>query len=231
MTNDEKRRAGIAGGGGVSFMRAGREIDFGWHLMGAKRRENYDDWWRCEISFSPELDEYFGVTHSKQGVTPTAYLKAILEPDLEAVARCLNGRVRSAFAELMAHAPSRAAVRASTQDRLLPALANPRAGGSSVAKGLQYEIATSPIAGREFVRVSRDHDRVRLTLNQDHPFYQTLYRSLNESPERGHFAVECLLLAAARAGLEVHSEDENRRYIDCWSDALAAFLDARGNKL
>src|SRR5439155_16012182 len=62
MSNEEKVVAGITGGAGVSFMRAGREIDCGWYLMGGKRKENYDDWWRCEVSFSPELDEYFGVT-------------------------------------------------------------------------------------------------------------------------------------------------------------------------
>ena len=32
---------------------ANREIDFGWFFMGNKRRENYDDWWRCEVKFEP----------------------------------------------------------------------------------------------------------------------------------------------------------------------------------
>lgn len=46
LDNVTKRRLGIVGGGGVSVLRAGREIAHGWYLMGAKRKENYDDWWR-----------------------------------------------------------------------------------------------------------------------------------------------------------------------------------------
>ncbi len=58
-------RLGIVGGGGVSVLRAGREIAHGWYLMGSKRKENYDDWWRCEIEFEPVLDEHFGITINK----------------------------------------------------------------------------------------------------------------------------------------------------------------------
>jgi hypothetical protein len=54
LSNDDKRARGIANGAGVSIVRGKREVDFGWFFMGAKRRENYDDWWRCEIRFSPE---------------------------------------------------------------------------------------------------------------------------------------------------------------------------------
>jgi hypothetical protein len=61
LDNMTKRRVGIVGGAGVSVLRAGREIASGWHLMGGKRKENYDDWWRCEIEFDPVLDEHFGI--------------------------------------------------------------------------------------------------------------------------------------------------------------------------
>src|SRR5207249_1883263 len=105
---EEKRDRGIVGGAGASFIRAGREIDYGWHLMGAKRKENYDDWWRCEVCFGPELDEFFGVTHSKQGVAPTPQLQAMLSPDLEAAARTLNSRVRGSFESIKSSADTRA---------------------------------------------------------------------------------------------------------------------------
>ena len=49
----EKRQLGITNAPSVSVLRAGREIDRGWFFMGTKRRENYDDWWRCEIRFRP----------------------------------------------------------------------------------------------------------------------------------------------------------------------------------
>jgi hypothetical protein len=230
LPNEHKRDLVIVGGAGVSFMRAGREIDFGWHLMGSKRRENYDDWWRCEVSFSPELDELFGVTHSKQGVTPTTELRAILEPNLEAVARRLNGRARAAFAALLAAAPSRAAARASKQDRLLPALPRDPAPNGYLSDALRYRITAAQLDGREFMRVDHTRGQVTIILNTDHPFHESVYRSLAESSERGRFAVECLLLAAGRAVIEAKSEPVVRKYIDGWSDALAAFLDAKGNR-
>ena len=74
LSNDEKRRIGISKGAGVSIVRAGREVDYGWFFMGSKHRENYDDWWRCEIQFDPVLDEAFGITHTKQQARPQAHL-------------------------------------------------------------------------------------------------------------------------------------------------------------
>lgn len=76
--NSQKRYYGISRGAGVSIVRAKREIAYGWYFMGKKRRQNYDDWWRCEISFDPDLDEWFGVNHSKQDIRPTRELRAIL---------------------------------------------------------------------------------------------------------------------------------------------------------
>ena len=54
-SNSEKRYYGISGGAGVSVVRAKREIAYGWYFMGKKRRQNYDDWWRCEVSFELNL--------------------------------------------------------------------------------------------------------------------------------------------------------------------------------
>ncbi len=68
LSNEQKQSMGISKGAGTSIIRAGREIDSGWFFMGKKRKENYDDWWRCEICFEPELDEIFGVTNTKQGI-------------------------------------------------------------------------------------------------------------------------------------------------------------------
>src|SRR5262249_26286430 len=100
LPNDEKRSLGITNGAGVSVIRGGREIDFGWFFMGGKRRENYDDWWRCEIAFEPVLDEAFGITHTKQEIHPGDYLVDILAPELETIAKALNARVRRSHLEL-----------------------------------------------------------------------------------------------------------------------------------
>src|SRR5439155_27258164 len=89
--------------------------------------ENYDDWWRCEINFEPVLDEQFGITHGKQGISPRPELLAALEIDLEPIARALNSRVRQRFELVKATKPLGDAERqAARADVSLPAL--PRRG-------------------------------------------------------------------------------------------------------
>lgn len=100
FSNEEKFKQGITKKAGVSIIRAGREIDYGWFFMGLKRKENYDDWWRCEINFEPYLDELFGVTHTKQEIHPTERLNDILSPDIEAIAHMLNRNVRERFLQM-----------------------------------------------------------------------------------------------------------------------------------
>ena len=93
----EKRCRGITNAANVSIVRASREVDSGWWFMGKKRRQNYDDWWRCEIRFDPVLDEFFGITHTKQQIIPNPQLVELLSTDLEPIANALNGRVRRRF--------------------------------------------------------------------------------------------------------------------------------------
>src|SRR6202043_1415137 len=97
LANADKQKLGISRGAGVSIVRANREIAYGWYFLGSKRRENYDDWWRCEVKFEPKLDEYFGVNHTKQQINPARDLDRLLTPDLEHIGRILNARVRQEF--------------------------------------------------------------------------------------------------------------------------------------
>lgn len=54
---------------GISVIRSNREIDFGKFDFADESTYIPDDrWWGCEIRFSPELDEAFGVSNNKQGV-------------------------------------------------------------------------------------------------------------------------------------------------------------------
>jgi len=58
---------------GISFMRAGREIDFGtFNYFNAQ--DERERWWGCEVRFDPELDELFGVTNNKQAVRGIEYV-------------------------------------------------------------------------------------------------------------------------------------------------------------
>ncbi|MCR9106005.1 MAG: ATP-binding protein [Gammaproteobacteria bacterium] len=62
---------------GISFVRAGREIDFGsfGFLDSSEPRHR---WWGAEVRFDPVLDELFGVTNNKQEVRSVKKL----EPDV-----------------------------------------------------------------------------------------------------------------------------------------------------
>jgi hypothetical protein len=225
---DVKRRHGIIGGAGVSILRAGREIDYGWFFMGAKRRENYDDWWRCEVTFEPELDELFGVTHSKQGIAPTSTLKTILSPDLEPIARVLNARVRKRFLAGKPTEPSRAVKAADLRDRFLPPALGNRAGAVRGSDGLRYRIVVAALPDAEFFTIRLADDAVVLTVNQHHPFHTRTYQPLCDSGDsQARFAVETLLLAAARArlGLSAMDQEPLARFDGRWSDAVAAFLE------
>lgn len=82
--NDEfsKKRLEIrTTGRGISFVRAGREIETLKVLPHTERDksaglgswlplQSYDYHWACEIVFKPELDEVFGITNDKQKVRP-----------------------------------------------------------------------------------------------------------------------------------------------------------------
>jgi hypothetical protein len=138
LKNEEKRVRGISKGAGMSIVRGGREVDYGWFLFGEKRRENYDDWWRCELHFEPILDEAFGITHTKQQVRPQPYVLEALTPDLETIARTLNSRARRAHYNLkLAEKFTESERQASTLEPLLtPLPKNPRARDTRVLNAL-----------------------------------------------------------------------------------------------
>lgn len=204
LDNLTKRRVGIVGQGSVSILRAGREIAHGWHLMGSKRKENYDDWWRCEIEFDPLLDEHFGITINKQGIRPSPSLREALEPELESIARLLNSRVRQAFEEVKFQTAAAASCRiAAEADADLPVIK-----GRGRAKGaLNYRIESAPLPLDTMFRSELKQRTLNVTLNIDHPAFAALYRplqDLEESTAAGlRTALELFLLSYARTSLQV----------------------------
>jgi hypothetical protein len=237
LSNDEKRKLGITKNAGVSILRAGREIDYGWYFMGEKRKENYDDWWRCEISFHPALDEVFGVTHTKQEIRETEFMKSILVPDIEQTARTLNQRVRLKFIDFKKDHPI---VYAKNQlertDGYLPSVKSSRNTQDTVrvsAKpgGMQYKIRVSDIESPHFFRVNQTRAALILTINDQHPFYTKIFRSLHErkviSPVEFLKVIEVLLFAAARSELMFKGK-ANQQFIDefkgMWSSNLKTLI-------
>jgi hypothetical protein len=247
LSNDEKRRIGVSKGAGVSIVRAGREVDYGGFFMGGKHRENYDDWWRCEIQFDPILDEAFGITHTKQQIRPRAHLIEALTPDLEATARALNSRVRKAHLAVKAGERFSEAERvASERDHLLrplPKNANPKAKALmkelekshpvlrriSDEKASRYKIVEGSIKDTCFFTYAYDGEQLVLVLNSDHPFYREIYKPLadGDSPrdQQLRAKIELLLLAFARSEAAGTGKEETMvRHRVEWSNTLAAFL-------
>jgi hypothetical protein len=249
LSNEEKRRIGISKGAGVSIVRAGREVDYGWFFMGSKHRENYDDWWRCEMQFDPVLDEAFGITHTKQQARPQAHLLEALTPDLEATARALNSRVRKAHLAVKAGERFSEAERvANERDHLLkplPVSADPKS--KALLRELQkhhpvlrrandktahYSIVEGAVKDTCFFTYAYDGERLVLVLNPDHPFYRDIYKPLadgdNPRDQQLRVKLELLLLSAVRS--EASAKGGNpalARHRLEWSNTLAAFLSGK----
>ncbi len=148
-SNEEKRARGITNGAGVSVVRGGREVDYGWFFMGGKRRQNYDDWWRCEIAFAPILDHAFGIAHTKQQIRPANHLKEALTPFVEQAARELHAQVRLA----QTNGRNGSAMNGRARDAILFAEQHPE---SSI------------------VRPIRDAHEAVAEINPSHPFFASL---------------------------------------------------------
>jgi hypothetical protein len=240
LSNQEKNRFGISKGAGVSVVRAGRELDYGWYFMGSKRKENYDDWWRCEIAFAPELDELFGVTHTKQKINPTEALNDILVPDLERIARELNALVRKRYFAVREEGKRfRSESVAEERDHLMQPLALRGATSSSPVRKfgktgsrLGYVIDETTADALSFYVPTVVRDSLKVVLNRDHHFYQKVYLPLlgadRIEPGRMLEHLQLLLLAAARAECALRSRVERaaaERLREAWSNVLTAFLD------
>ena len=245
LSNQEKRARGVAKGAGVSIVRAGREVDYGWFFLAGKRRENYDDWWRCEIAFEPVLDEAFGITHTKQQIRPLPHLVEALSGDMEAAARALNSRARRAHQEAkLSERFSASEQRASQVDGLLkplPPVTRPAdarvlegigvASDAGSTSGAAYRIVPKSLSSTAFFTPARDAGRTVLVLNPHHPFYKQVYRPLLESEGKSEATVrgqlELLLLAAARSEAALEDEGHARAaqvLRESWSDTLSTFL-------
>lgn len=250
LSNEQKQSRGISKGAGVSIIRAGREIDYGWFFMGKKRKENYDDWWRCEICFEPELDEIFGVTNTKQGIRPQELLKNILSADIEQVAHTLNGRVRTRYAAVRTRLDRTTGERiASRRDHLLePPEKRFRTNETlktygfqpvcteshkklELIRGLSYRIETKRISDQSFFVPLLTEQEIVVLVNENHPFYECIYSPfvrLSSQDSKLFQHLELTLLAAARAECTLSPTDKKsviRTMREEWSKVLATFLE------
>jgi hypothetical protein len=251
LSNEEKRTRGIANGAGVSIVRGKREVDVGWFFMGSKRRENYDDWWRCEIRFNPDLDDAFGITHTKQQIRPKDYLLEALQPIIEDTAKALNSRVRQKHLNLKTEKTGVEAEKlaSSRHDRFRPI---PRAKGLADTKALSEladrhsrvrEALTQKGSETTYLLVHDEQDRgsfykplvadgvLVAVLNSNHLFFRKFYEPLVsqnglESAKASH-VTNLMLLAATRAEALFQNKDERKtlaKFRKEWSEVLDALL-------
>lgn len=225
LDNVAKRRVGIVGSGGVSILRAGREIASGWYLMGGKRKENYDDWWRCEIEFDPRLDEHFGITINKQGIRPSAMLREAIEPELESIARMLNSRVRQAFEDVKFQAAAEASCRiAAAADPDLPVIPSPGRTGA-----LQYRLGSEALPTEAMFQSALADRTLDLTINADHPAFAALYQPLQaiegEAAAELRTSLELFLLSFARSAVQLGLAGQPLgELVDAWSSTFGRML-------
>ena len=241
----EKRRLGITGKPAISVVRAGREIDRGWLLMGNKRRENYDAWWRCEIRFEPVLDELFGVTHTKQRVSFSEDLRAALESDLESIGRALNHRVRQQFEIAKSTTPLVEAQRtASKISASLPPLPQDESSGPGSGidpvrgalppdTGDPLQLFLAELSTTALYDFTLRDGALCVFLNIRHPILRDIYQPLaySDQPTDQKLAknMALVLLAAARAEVRCGANSANghlRWFRQEWSDVTATFLNA-----
>jgi len=225
LDNATKRRVGIVGNGGVSILRAGREIASGWYLMGGKRKENYDDWWRCEIEFDPRLDEHFGITINKQGIRPSAMLHEAIEPELESIARLLNARVRQAFEDVKFQAAAEASCRiAAAADPDLPVIPSPGPTGA-----IQYRLGSEALSMEAMFHSALAGRTLDLTLNADHPAFAALYQPLQaiegEAAAELRTSLELFLLSFARSAVQLERAGQPLdELVRAWSSTYGRML-------
>jgi hypothetical protein len=242
LPNKLKRQLGIANGAGISVVRAGREVDYGWFFLGKKRRENYDDWWRCEIQYEPVLDELFGLTHTKQGIRPTQALAQIMSSEIEAIARTLNARVRGAFAGVKSDSRVSPSERRATRGDLLldpPAVFINKLNGrsdssnhqSQILAGLRYNLVSRPLKSGAFFEAKLRNNTVNVQLNTRHVFYEQLYQRIKKQKALRScdalMLIEILMLAYSRAELSLSSQTASRHAAKlrfAWSNVLTSFL-------
>jgi hypothetical protein len=215
--------------------------------MGGKRRENYDDWWRCEVRFEPSIDELFGITHAKQAISPTRALLDVLVPDLEPIARALNSRVRQRFELVKVTTPLDAAEQQATRaDAALPRL---KSGGRDLSDELKsclrerragngssrgpYRLVFAHLATTEAFEVGIDRDQLIVAFNAGHPLFRDLYGPLaiSESAHDQDVAKRLALtiLAAARAEVAAGSRvarSHLKSFRQSWADTVATFFNA-----
>ena len=250
----EKFARRITANRGFSLVRNGREIEVTdrYFLMGQNDQEgrvsNNDAWWSCEISFSAELDEVFGVTHTKQEVHPNLAALQALREDVTATVSTLRSEYEERRIKKTPNKTHQSEEIAAKNDQYLPPLPETfqrpeefdrvldeylaktnREGETELEAKTRvlkkvYTIELESAKEGPFYRTAALGDNTVVYINTDHPFYMDIYASLDDTPQQ--VSLELILFALARG--ERQSGPDGKKWYQAqrsvWSAALRAYM-------
>lgn len=246
----ESHARGIDRARGFSMLRAGREIDMGYFYLRSPHWT--DSWWSCTITFEPELDELFGVTHTKQTIKLSERVRTTIEKDLSANIGTLSdiivgrGKKRHAIstkeAETIAKerdrflrtAPEIRDKDEATVERELREYAEEKATDERPAEKVVEDIRDLPfvidfesLPGAPFYRARTFGKTVVVSINREHAFYDKLYQPLAEIDPTAKTAIELMVFGLGKA--ETLAGDEGKEWYSSqraeWSRILGVYLD------
>jgi len=232
---------------GYSIVRANREIDLIHSPYHARHWK--DRWYRVEIRFEPELDEVFGVTHTKQHarIARGSPVFNQMESAIKANVNTLLGTIEHRKPKKATTGPLPAEelvkrvepllkpVEGSGDKQAIAVFVQERiAAGASqeVAENLNRRLSEFPVIieledlpGAPFYRTKTVGDAIVVMLNTSHPFYERVYQRLEEQSPVGKTGIDLLLMSLARS--EESGSDEAREWYDAqrqeWSQNLKRF--------
>ncbi len=256
---ENRQRRQIDATSGYSIVRSRREIDL---IKSPYHARHWTDaWYRVEIRFEPELDEVFGVTHTKQhariasgssiyerlGTAIVANVNTMkdmiiargtkahhAEKSKTAKAEETVGKLaprlkpidelsdKSAF-------DAQAEVKQFIEDRRMSTDAPPEVINQLEERLTKYPVVIEfePLPGAPFYRTKMVGRSVVVLLNTRHPFYDRLYRRMEQESPIGKTCIDLTLMALARSEA-LASEEAREWYGDQrqeWSQHMKVFLE------
>ncbi|WP_456010608.1 ATP-binding protein [Clostridium butyricum] len=108
---------------GISILRADREVLYGKveYIIGMRGTAKYEDkdrFWGCEISFPPELDDYFHIRYIKRGAEPIPSLRDQIRIKIAPVVKSLRAEITKEWSKNSAEEQKKSGVFKSAENTM-----------------------------------------------------------------------------------------------------------------
>ena len=222
----ELQRRHVESTTGFSIVRARREIDIIKSPYHAKHWT--DTWYRAEIRFDPELDEVFGVTHTKQhasikrGTAIFEKLREVIVANVATLKDTIIARGKKAHTartvraeeavqkvvtrlkpvdELSKKTDSQAAaeVKEFVEQKSIEKSAEDRQQLEERLSKFSVIVEYEQLPGAPFYRTKAVGRSIVVILNTSHRFYERIYRRIEEESSVGKTGIDLLLMALSRS--------------------------------